>query len=254
MKVVFFGTPEFVTPVLQTLEKNFEVLKAFRNPKELTNEEIEKLKNIEPDIFVVASFGKIFSKEFLEIPKFGSINIHPSLLPKYRGTTPVQTAILNGDKTTGVTIIKMDGKIDHGPILAQKEVEIFPNETAPELLQRLFIISAEMLPDALSNYIKESSSVSEQEHEKATFTRILKKESGRIDADNPPTKERLNNMINAFYPWPGVWTIFKGKVVKFLPGDKIQVEGKKSMTYKDFVNGYKEGKELLEKLNLRPTN
>lgn len=250
MKVVFFGTPEFVTPVLRTLEKNFEVLKAFRNPKELNNEEIEKLKNIEPDIFVVASFGKIFSKEFLDIPKFGSINIHPSLLPKYQGPTPVQTAILNGDKTTGVTIIKMDEKVDHGPILGQKEVDILPNETAPELLQRLFQISAEMLPEVLSIYIKEPSSISKQGHEKATLTHILNKNSGRVDIDNPPSKEKLNNMINAFYPWPGVWTKFNKRIVKFLPGERIQVEGKNPMSYKDFANGYSDGEKFLRQLKI----
>lgn len=254
MKVVFFGTPDFVEPVIKVLDKNFELVKSIRNPKQLNHETIEQLKNLNIDLFVIASFGKILSKEFLEIPKFGSINIHPSLLPKYRGPTPVQTAILNGDKKTGVTIIKLDEEVDHGPILAQKEVEILENETSKSLLNRLFKIGAEMLPEIISNYIKEQIKISPQDHSKATFTQILNKQSGFIDMNNLPPTEILDKMTKAYLPWPGVWFKTnlnnKEQIIKLLPNQKIQVEGKKPMEYKDFINGYPEGRIILELLRI----
>ena len=254
MKVVFFGTPDFVEPVIKVLDKNFELLKSIRNPKELNSGTIKQLKNLNPDLFVVASYGVIFTGDFLNIPKYGSLNIHPSLLPKYRGPTPVQTAILNGDKKTGVTIIKMDQEVDHGPILAQKEIEINDNDTSETLLKKTFELGAKMLSTVLSNYIKGEIKISPQAHENATFTQHLTKKDGFITLTNPPSPEKLDRMIRAFYPWPGVW--FKTKlngenlIVKLLPGEKIQVEGKNPMTYKDFINGYKEGENILKQLKL----
>mgnify|MGYP001589828400 FL=1 len=120
--IVFFGTPDFSTPVLETLKK------ADFTPKLIieTKDEIplERIKDLKPDLLVIASFGKILKKELLALPKYGTLNVHPSLLPKYRGPSPIQAAILNGDKETGVTIILTDEKMDHGPILAQRELEI----------------------------------------------------------------------------------------------------------------------------------
>lgn len=261
MKVVFFGTPDYVEPVINALARNFELLRSFRNPKELKSKTIQELKNLNPDLFVVASFGKIFSENFLAIPKRGTLNIHPSLLPKYRGPTPVQTAILNGDKKTGVTIIKLDEEVDHGPILVQEEIEIRENETSESLLKKTFELGAEILPSAVSKYIKEQIKVTAQNDSEATYTQHLSKKSGfinisfqapLINLDNPQPSETLDRMIRAYFPWPGVWfrTTLGGqnRVIKLLPDQKIQVEGRKSMSYKDFINGYSEGRKILEQL------
>jgi len=255
MKIVFFGTPDYVKPVIEVLEKNFELVESIRNTKQLDSGIIEQLKNLKADLFVVASFGRIFSNEFLNIPKYGIINIHPSLLPKYRGPTPVQTAILNGDKKTGVTIIKLDEKVDHGPVLEQRIIEIKENETSENLLKRTFGEGAKMLPEATSNYIKGQTKITPQDDSKATYTQHLTKKDGFIDLSSlkiENLKLKIERMIRAYYPWPGVWFKTKiggqNRIVKLLPEQKIQVEGKKPMSYKDFINGYKEGEEILSKI------
>lgn len=257
MKVIFFGTPDFVEPVIKALAENFELVKSFRNPKQLNNKAIEQLKSLNSDLFVVASYGVIFSTDFLNIPKYGILNIHPSLLPKYRGPTPVQTAILNGDKKTGVTIIKIDEKIDHGPILAQKEIEIAEDETSESLLKQTFELGAKILPDVISNYIKKEIKISPQDDKKATYTQHLTKENGYLGLESfkiENLKLKIDRMVRAYFPWPGVW--FKTKlgdkklIIKLLPNKKIQVEGKNPMTYKDFINGYSEGKLILGQLKI----
>ena len=222
MKVVFFGTPSFVDPVLKALQTNFDVVSIIRDPKQFNNSTIQQLKGLNPDLFIVASFGKILSKEVLSIPKLGALNIHPSLLPKYRGPSPIQTTIINGDKKTGVTIIKMDEEVDHGPILFQKEVDIKDTDTFETLAERLFKIGAENLPDTISNYILNKINITPQDDSKATLTKLLKRESGLIDVYNPPDKVTLDCMIRAYFPWPGVYTKFqitnsKLQIIKLLP-------------------------------------
>ena len=254
MKVVFFGTPSFVDPVLKALQTNFDVVSVFRSPEHLNNKAIAELRNSNADLFIVASFGKILSIEILNIPKYGALNVHPSLLPKYRGPSPIQTTIINGDKKTGVTIIKMDEEVDHGPILFQKEVDIKDTDTFETLAERLFKIGAENLPDTISNYILNKINITPQDDSSATLTKLLNRESGLIDVYNPPDKVTLDHMIRAYFPWPGVWAKYNlgdnKKIIKFLPNEKLQVEGKKPMSYKDFINGYPNSKEILNKLNL----
>lgn len=278
MKVVFFGSSHYVIPVIEELKNNFDlslVVTTEKNPTDpvvsfsvkskvcyyvvtdfSTKEFIEKIKEVKPDIGVLASYGNIVSREILDLFPFGILNIHPSLLPKYRGPTPVQTAILNGEKTTGVTIIKLDEKIDHGPILSQEKEEILENDTTPSLQKRLFEEGAKLIGSMIRT-IEQGKKVEEvkQDEKKAIYTRPLTRNSGFIDLNNPPSKEILEKMMRAYYPWPGVW--FKTKLgtqnqelktIKLLPDEKIQVEGKKPMTYKDFENGYREGKEILSKL------
>ncbi len=254
MKIVFLGTPPFVDPVLRILEEKFDIVLSVRDPKDFNKEKVEEIKLLQPDLFVVASFGVILPKGVLEIPKFGAINIHPSLLPKYRGPSPIQTAILNGDKTTGVCIIKMDEEVDHGPILYEKEEEVLPEDTFESLAKRLFGVATDALPETISNYVANTLKLAEQDHSKATFTKHLTRQSGYISPEKPPQKDKINRMIRAYFSWPGVWTKYNlgnnEKVIKFLPGEKIQVEGKKEMRYVDLINGYPEGKELLDKLSL----
>lgn len=234
-KVVFFGSGKFVEPVIKTLKKNFELTQIVTPQDELSKA---------ADIGIIANYGRIVPKSVIKSFPKGIINIHPSLLPKYRGPTPVPTAILEGEEKTGVSIIKIDEEVDHGPILIQKEEKISPEDTSETLLNRLFKIGAELLPNVIERYIKGEIEPVEQEHNLATFTKALKKKMGFIDLENPPLPDLLDRMIKAYYPWPGVWTKadLGGKVLilKLLPEKKIQIEGKKPMSYKDFANGYKQ--------------
>lgn len=252
--IVFFGTPSFVDPVLVKLQENFDVVAVIRNKEQydsIFNNKSSIINDV--DFFVVASFGQILPNKILEIPKIAAVNIHPSLLPTFRGPSPIQNAILNGDKITGVTIIKMDDKMDHGPIIEQTEVEIKENETFESFAEKSFKLASEMLPSLLINHDKWK--LTTQDESKATYTKLLTKQSGFIDLSIANNEiSIISRMIRAYFPWPGVWTKFnlsgKEVVVKFLPDEKIQVEGKNPMSYKDFINGYANGKDLLEKLNL----
>lgn len=252
MKIVFFGSSSFIAPVLSVLKQNFEVLETFKSPDQ--DIDAEKLRSSNPDLFVVASFGKILKNEILEIPRLGSINLHPSLLPKYRGASPIQSAILNGDDKTGITIIKMDEEMDHGPILFQKEEEIREEDTFDSLSKRLFQMGADNLVITINDYISGKLKPTAQDDSKATFTKILSKNDGFVDIDNPPPTNKIQLMIRAYFPWPGVFVRTnlgeKEKIIKLLPEDKIQVEGKNPMSYKDFINGYKEGENILKKLDI----
>lgn len=268
MKTIFFGGSSFVIPIINVLKANFGlqyvVVKNENDPLInyclLNNIDFEINSNLkygkkEPwekdtqifskkaDVGIVADYGVYIPKDVSSFYPKGILNIHPSLLPKYRGPTPAQSAILSSEAKTGVTIIKIDSQIDHGPILAQKEYEIEKTETSFDLLKKLFNQGASLLEDTLPKYLSRNLIPKPQDDSKATFTRIFTKNDGLIDIENLPNIEKLDNMIKAFYPWPGVWTKTNvgkqnEKIVKFLPGNLIQVEGKKEMSYKDFLNGY----------------
>ena len=199
---------------------------------------MEKLKNLKADLFVVAAFGKIIPRSIIESPKYKTLNIHPSLLPKYRGTAPIQNAILNGDRISGITIMQIDEKMDHGPILVQEEFELSDKDTTEILYNKMFQKGAEMLVRAIPEYLQNNLKPQPQDHSKATYTKMLKKEDGYFDINNPPSTQTLNRMIRAFYPWPTAWTKWQSKIVKFLPNKAIQVEGKKPVYVKEFLNGY----------------
>jgi methionyl-tRNA formyltransferase len=267
-KIIFFGTPEFVIPILENLNQHFEVLgvvtaadekmgrrqiltpsavKSYaRNhsipniltPNQLDSEFQGSLKKLNPDLYVVAAYGKIIPQQILDIPKFGSLNIHPSLLPKFRGPSPIQAAILAGLEETGVTIIKMDEKMDHGPIIYQKKIAITNEETLETFSNKLFNFAAAELTSLIPKFIEGSLKLREQDHNQATFCKLINKEGGYFDIDNPPDRETLDKMIRAYYSWPTAWTKWNGKVVKFLPGRLIQLEGKNPVHLKNFLNGY----------------
>ena len=274
MNLVFFGSSKFVIPIIEVLQKNFDlkfvlttenkssdpvpsycikskvcyyVVTDFRDKKIL-----QELTKANADTGVLASFGAIVPNEILNLFPYGIINIHPSLLPKYRGPTPVQTAILSGDKTTGITIIKLDEEVDHGPILAQTKENILPNDTSESLYERLFKLGADSIVDTIKLYLTGKIKPQEQNHRKATFTEHLTRESGFIDLSSSLKIENLKLKIRAYHPWPGVWTKLRIKNqelrIKFLPEKKIQVEGKKPVSYKDFLNGYPEAKEIIKLL------
>lgn len=264
MKIVFFGSSDYVLSVIEKLKKDFEIELVITTEKELKDPIIAyckknqlpylstknlsdqdtkyKILNTKSDLAVLADFGLILPETILNKFKYGILNIHPSLLPKYRGSTPVQSAILNNEKETGVSIIKLDDRVDHGPILAQTKEEIRSNDTAQSLYERLFKIGSDLLYQNIKHYIEDGLKLIEQNNEKATFTKILTRNDGYFELDNPPSLEKLDLMTRAYYPWPSAWTrsMINGKssIIKFLPQKKLQVEGKKPVSYKDFINGY----------------
>lgn len=283
MKIVFFGASKFVIPIIELLMENFELILVITTEKkssdavpffcnnkkvpfisvsEFNHEIVSTLKEKKTTTGVLAYFGMILPKEILDIFPRGIINIHPSLIPLYRGATPVQSAILNRERETGVTIIKLDEKMDHGPILAQEKESIFDNDTTESLHDRLFKKGAKMLIKVLPPYLSGDLIPRSQNDNDATYSiRSFTRNDGYFDFENPPSFEKLNSMIKAFYPWPSTWSKIKIKNaevrIKLLPpangGEEgesnnfcIQAEGKKPMTIKEFLNGYP---ELRDKIN-----
>ncbi len=281
-RVVFFGTPEFVIPILKSLHSNFDLvgvvtapdtikgrkrlitpspvknyclenaISPIFTPERLDQTIAEKLSALRPDLFVTAAYGKILPKTILDIPKYGALNVHPSLLPKYRGPSPIQSAILNGDKNTGISIIKMDDKMDHGPILKQWIFPIMEKDTSESLHKNMFADAAEKLPSIIEDYLQGLLLPKPQDDNQATYCPLITKKSGYFSLENPPTPEVLDRMIRAYYPWPTAWTTLKIKDkevrIKFLPENKLQVEGGKPLTFKEFFNGYSELKTTIQKL------
>lgn len=276
LKVIFFGTPDLVIPVLETLCRNFNLvgvvtapdrpvgrkqvltpsavaqrarqdglnIKNIFKPERLDDQLIRQLTKLSPDLIIVAAYGKIIPQTILDIPRLGALNIHPSLLPKYRGASPIQAAILAGDSSSGVTIIKMDVQMDHGSILAQEEIKLSEEDTFDNLSNKLFQQAANLLIKILPDYIGRKIQPMGQDHQQATYCKLIKKEDGYFEFNNPPSPQQLERMIRAYYPWPTAWTIWKDKVVKFLPKGVVhpqqigvQLEGKKPVPLKDFLNG-----------------
>ena len=253
-EIIFFGSDSWSIHVLKALEDNFNVKtvvctpdspvanyfkRPILTPNKLDNKFlVSHLSFLTSDLFVVASYGKIIPKEILDITKYGALNIHPSLLPKYRGASPVPSTILNGDTETGVTIIKMDEKMDHGPIVSLRKISLSGQEDFILLINKLFQSGARLLVKIIPGFIEGKVSLQEQNHKNASYTKVLERADGYFDINNPPEPEFLDRMIRAYSPWPGVWCKWKGKIVKFLPGGKLQMEGKKPISLNDFLNGY----------------
>lgn len=276
MKIIFIGTPKFGAIILEKLCRanmkpvlvvtlpdkpvgrkqiitppSVKVTARNHNIPVLQPEQIENCKleieNCKPELVVVVSYGQILPQEILDIPKYGCLNVHPSLLPKYRGSSPIQATILNGEKETGVTVILMDGKIDHGPILAQKNTPIGANETAEQLHDRLADLGAELLMDTISDWIEGKIKLRPQDENKATYTKILTREDGKIDLRKDP--RQLDRRIRALNPWPGTYIVHKGKRIKILKAkleknkliiEKVQLEGKKPADFQDFLRSHKD--------------
>lgn len=274
MKIIFLGGSSFVIPIVEVLIKYFDLsLVVIKNENDpllsycktnnistllaKTSDDLEKIILSEkPTVGITADFGLIIPERILEMIPNGILNIHPSLLPKYRGPTPAQTAILNGETKTGVTLFKLDKDIDHGPIIAQEEFEIPNSHTSFDLLTALFKEGSKLIENNLEDYLNGEITPEEQNDKDASFTNTFSKKDGFINLSESIKTEKLENMIKAFYPWPGVWTEYdindngKNKVIKLLPNNEIQVEGKNPMKYKDFINGYKNGANLLRILKL----
>ena len=243
MRIVFMGTPDFSVPALRALvEAGHQVTAVVTQPdkpkgrgkdvqmtpvkiqaleygipvyqpvKVKTPEFVEVLKKEAPDAIVVIAFGQILSKEILDLPKYGCVNIHASLLPKYRGAAPIQWAVIDGEKETGVTTMMMDVGLDTGDMLLRREVEIGENETAGELFDRLAAIGAELLKETIECLEKGELKPIKQDEAAATKCGMIKKEDGRIDFNRPA--QRIHDQVRGMNPWPVAFAMLDGQPVK----------------------------------------
>ncbi|OGC08369.1 methionyl-tRNA formyltransferase [candidate division WOR-1 bacterium RIFCSPLOWO2_12_FULL_45_9] len=305
MRIVFMGTPEPAAKILQELiSAKHEILcvvtqpdrpkgrgqkMAFSPVKELalkhslSIEQAEKIKgnrlfaslikSLKPDIIVVVAYGKILPKEILDIPKHGCLNIHASLLPKYRGAAPIQWALLNGERETGVTIMRLDERLDTGDIIFQEKIKINQEDDSLSISKKLFAKAGKLLLAALEQIKTKKVKYIKQNDKEATFAPLITKESGELNWRS--AADEIHNRIRAMVPWPGAHTIFRKKLLKIwqakvynceatskmqLPGtiveivkgagfvvaasgsniliSEVQPEGKKRMSAYDFVIGY----------------
>lgn len=180
---------------------------------------INLLNSIKPDAIVVVAYGQILPVEILEIPRYGCINLHGSLLPKYRGAAPIQWAIIKGEKKTGVTTILMDSGMDTGVILLQKEIDIDPEDTAGTLSKKLSSIGADLLLKTIKGLEMGEIKPRPQDHSLATYAPLLKKEDGRIDWGKGA--EEIKNLVRGMNPWPGAYTFLEGRLIKIWDVDVI---------------------------------
>jgi len=305
LRVVFMGTPEFSATILaaliddgydivgaftqpdkkvgrkQLLEKSPVKLVAEKNnipvftPAKLHPEAVEELRGLQPDLIILVAYGKILPQAVLDLPRLGAINIHPSLLPKFRGPSPIQNALLAGEKITGTTIMLMDAGIDTGDILRQKEIAIGPDETYVGLAEKLSGFSAELLLETLDGFLAGKIIPQKQDGTLASYCKLIKKTDGQIDWKD--AAENIYNRYRAFAAWPGVFTSWNAdgqakriqlKKITLIgddsadrrqPGEvfrqdnsirvrtadgaigleEIQLEGKPAAKAVDFINGYK---------------
>lgn len=175
---------------------------------------VEQLVALRPDVGVVAAYGEILRRNVLAIPPLGYLNIHPSLLPRYRGPAPVTAAILAGDTETAVTIIRLDSKMDSGPILAQRRIALPPGARSGPLTNDLFVLGAELLLEALPDYAAGERTLQPQDHERATYTSLLRREDGQIVWSHSAVQ--IERMTRAYDPWPGAWALWRGQMFKIL--------------------------------------
>jgi methionyl-tRNA formyltransferase len=179
---------------------------------------INELKNIRPSVIVTVAYGQILSSEIISLPEKGCINVHASLLPQYRGAAPINQAIINGDKETGITTMLMDEGMDTGDILLQERTEILPDETAGELSRRLSVIGAGLLLETLRR-IEEGSLDPEEQRGEASFAPLLKKSDGIIQWTRPA--KELYDFIRGMNPWPGAYSFLKGDMIKILRSEAV---------------------------------
>ncbi len=241
LRIVFCGTPEFAVPSLRRLAERPEFsieavitqpdrprgrgqhlssspvkeaalaigLHVYQ-PETIKSESSEEfLKRVAPDAVVIIAYGQIIPGRLLTIPRLGWLNLHASLLPAYRGAAPIHWAVANGETVTGLTTMQIDKGMDTGPTLLRREVEIGPDETAPELAARMSAIGADLIAESLVRFDHGEIAPVPQDSEKATYAPILKKEDGRIDWKRPA--QQIYNRMRGFTPWPGSYTTFRGQ-------------------------------------------
>jgi methionyl-tRNA formyltransferase len=293
--LVFMGSPDFALPTLKALSKQYEVVGVVTQPDRASGrgralkpppvkvlaqelnipvmqpeklrqpEAMEQLRGWKPDLIVVAAFGQLLRKEVLDLPPHGCINVHASLLPRWRGAAPINAAILHGDEETGITIMKMDVGLDTGPILTQRAIRLTPEDTAGSVFEKLSQLGAELLIETLPDYLSGKIQPVPQPEQGSTYAPMLKKEEGKLDFTRPA--EELERRVRAFNPWPGAFMDFDGTLLKvhqahvdagtaeagqrliyrdqpaigtgngLLILDEVQPAGKKSMSGKSFLAG-----------------
>jgi len=292
------GTPEFAVPGLQALiaAADLEIVGVFTPPDKLIGRKqiltpapikrvalennltvfqppkiktaAETIKNLKPDLIIIIAYGQIIPQEILDIPRYGCLNIHASLLPRYRGAAVLNAPILNGDKETGVTIMKIDAGLDTGPILRQAKIQLNGREILEDVHDRLAKLGAEILIPTILDFVAGKIKPRAQDDSQATYVKTLNKKDGQIDWQKPAAE--IERMIRAYNPWPGTYSRWQGKnlkiitaatevltVNKYQPGElfrqeqnlavqcgqdaliilKLQLEGKKILTAREFLAG-----------------
>lgn len=295
MNIVFMGSPDFALPVLRALAQQYQVVGVVTQPDRASGrgrgiqmppvktlalelgipvmqpeklrapEAMEQLRVWNPDLIVVAAFGQILKKDVLDLPLFGCINVHASLLPRWRGAAPIHAAILHGDKEIGVTIMKMDVGLDTGPMLAKRSICLSADDTAGPITETLSHLGADLLIETLPDYLSGKLTPQPQPAEGATYAPMLKKEEGKLDFTRDVNQ--LERQVRAFNPWPGAFMDFDGASLKIhkahvemgdssvgqrliyrdqpavgaggglLILDEVQPAGKKSMSGRSFLIG-----------------
>ncbi len=294
--IVFMGTPDFAVPTLKALIEHHTVVGVVTQPdrpagrnkkvrqspiKEVAveagipvfqpqkirkPEAIEELKQWDADFYIVAAFGQILPQVVLDLPKYASINVHASLLPRWRGAAPIHAAIREGDAETGITIMIMDAGLDTGPMLAKQVVPIADDDTGQTLHDKLASVGGDILIDTLPKYLSGDIQPQEQDESLITYASQIKKEEGNIDWSQPA--QNIERLVRAFTPWPGTFTSWDGTQLKIHAGEVgdgraemgrvvekegqiaigtgdglyypqvVQLAGKKRVSIMDFVNGY----------------
>ena len=289
------GSPDFSLPSLQALAKGYQVVGVVTQPDRASGrgrevkmppvktlalelglpvmqpeklrapEAMEQLRAWAPELIVVAAFGQILRKDVLELPGHGCLNVHASLLPRWRGAAPINAAILAGDEATGVTVMQMDAGLDTGPMLAQRSIRLSPEDTAGSVTQALSTLGADLLIETLPRWLAGQIQPQPQDDTLATYAPMLKKEEGRLDFTRDA--HELERLIRAFNPWPGAFMEYHGVILKvhrahveqgnatagerlivqhqpavgagggILVLDELQPSGKKSMTGRSFLSG-----------------
>jgi methionyl-tRNA formyltransferase len=245
LRVIFMGSPGFAVPSLEYLvSADYELAAVYTQPdrmggrgrslaaspvKEVASalglrvvqppslkvpEAIEQLADFKPDVIVVAAFGQLLPKPVLELPRLGCLNIHPSLLPKFRGASPLAAAILAGDKFSGVSIIRLDEGMDSGPVLARAQIPIADSDTTASLGEKLSLVGAGLLGEVLVGWVRGEISPQPQDDTKATYCQPIAKEDGEIDWKLPALE--IWRRVRAFYPWPGSFSRWRSRTLKII--------------------------------------
>lgn len=305
MRLIFMGTPQFAIPSLEKLIKarDLEIIGVFTQAdkkqgrkQEISYSPVKKIAlkhnltvfqpnrikdqtdiilNLKPDIIVVIAYGQIIPQSILDIPKYNCLNVHGSLLPKYRGASCLAAPILNGDNETGITIMKMEAKMDTGPILKQFKIKLNHTETLQDIHDTLANLSAEHLDSVILDYTKNKIKEKKQDDNQASYVKLTKKSDGLIDWQKSATE--IEREIRAYFPWPGSFSFYHAKMLKILeakisneqlnlkPGEvryqakkifigtgqgvldilKLQLSGEKILTSQEFINGHKLDKQTL---------
>ena len=301
LRVVFMGTPDFAVPVLeQVVQDGYRIAGVYTQPdrpagrsgspapspvkrlalqhdlpvfqpRSLRRTEAQQhLRALTPDVIVLAAYGLILPQEVLDIPRYGGLNVHPSLLPRHRGPAPVVGALLAGDDETGVSIMLMDAGMDTGAVLAQRRIPVAPHDTTPTLTARLIELGRGLLSETIPRWVAGEIAPQPQDESQTTYTRLLTKEDGVIDWSNPAAA--TDRQVRAYQPWPGTYTQWRGRQLKVLkaavlsqdqqgaPGrvvqvlgeplsaavqtgrgllklERVQLEGRRAMSVDEFLRG-----------------